>query len=94
MTAGVCRWMLECAEPAVVVIEHRTGRVAACAEHAAEHQTYQERVATGRWLNLTEPDPECWCPDAYLSNGNAAPYCPLDGTPEERGIDPLDDGCE
>lgn len=87
-TLGVCRWELTCPEPATVEVkvESLDMTTAACEEHADPHQQW----ASDQRVLLTprpEPEPECWCPDDMKAAGRAVPYCPADGTAEQRGID-------
>lgn len=99
---GVCRWRLECEEPATVLIKHSTlGTYPVCAADAAPHQEWEKGEARGwtrtdengkTWMSLMphpEPRPECFCPD---SPRKRVPYCPECGTKEQRGVDPLAEG--
>ncbi len=89
-----CRWVFDChAAPTRKVKHSKLGEIDACDKHAAEHDEWiqaAERRALRGLVNILrvgeddEPAPWCYCPDKPKKR---VPYCPLHGTPAERGID-------
>lgn len=87
---GACRWMLDCTAPAVeaITVDSLGTDVDTCAEHGADWHHWHDSTALNRG---PAPEPECYCPDTGIEIGEAVAYCPLHGTPEERGLDPFAD---
>lgn len=75
-----CRWELDCLVQATVALSHSSGGIDACVGHAAAHLEWAAGDQRGY-----EPEPDCWCTDTDEANGTTQSYCPVHGTPQERG---------
>lgn len=83
---GVCRWNLDCSDPATERVEVKALEIitTACKAHAQWHREWVDSTALNRG---PEPEPECWCPDQLRGSPAAPAYCPAHGTPDQRGLE-------